>query len=315
MSLHDEKAAVGAVPEAERLPATEKLPTVEKKSEVGTSMLATTVRALCRDRVTLCALVFLGFVTLVAIVGPLVVSTDPNTLNLRNALVSPNAEFWLGTDDLGRDQFSRLVDATRVTMLAATEAVFVSVIIGLPLGLISGYFGGKIDAVFGRLNDALMSVPALLLAVAVVAVVGPGLTTSMFAIGVVFSPSIFRIVRGATMAVRSETYVEAAVAIGCRPLRIMFVHVLRNTFPPVLVQVSLLFGIAMIAEANLSFLGLGVTPPQASWGSLLRTAFDNFYTAPFLMFAPGLAIALTVLAFSQIGDGLRTAVGDTKGTR
>jgi ABC-type dipeptide/oligopeptide/nickel transport system permease subunit len=280
-----------------------------------TGMVVAVVRALCRDRVTLCALLFLAFVTIVAVAGPFVVGTEPNALNLRHALVSPNSEFWLGTDDLGRDQFSRLVDATRVTMAAATEAVLVSLVIGLPLGLVAGYFGGKLDGVLGSANDALMSVPALLLAVAVVAVVGPGLTTSMFAIGVVFSPSIFRIVRGATMAVRSETYIEAAVAIGCRPLRIMFVHVLRNTFPPVLVQVSLLFGIAMIAEANLSFLGLGVTPPQASWGSLLRTAFDNFYTAPFLMFAPGLAIALTVLAFSQIGDGLRTATGDTKGTR
>ncbi|WP_280490031.1 ABC transporter permease [Nocardia carnea] len=282
--------------------------------DTGTaSMAAMTIRALCRDRPALCALVFLGFVVLVAVVGPLVVTTDPNSLDLRSALVSPNSEFWLGTDDLGRDQFSRLVDATRITLAAASEAVLVSVIIGLPLGLVAGYLGGSIDAVFGRLNDALMSVPALLLAVAVVAVVGPGLTTSMFAIGVVFSPSIFRIVRGATMAVRSETYIEAAVAIGCRPLRVMSVHVLRNTFPPVLVQISLLFGVAMIAEANLSFLGLGVTPPQASWGSLLRTAFDNFYAAPFLMFAPGLAIALTVLAFSQIGDGLRAAVGDKKG--
>ncbi|GGL15419.1 ABC transporter permease [Nocardia jinanensis] len=192
-------------------------------------MVVAVVRALCRDRVTLCALVFLAFITIVVVAGPFIVGTEPNALNLRHALVSPNGEFWLGTDALGRDQFSRLVDATRVTM-----------------------------------------------------------ATSMFAIGIVFSPSIFRIVRGATMAVRSETYVEAAVAIGCRPLRIMFVHVLRNTFPPVLVQVSLLFGIAMIAEANLGFLGLGVTPPQASWGSLLRTAFDNVYTAPF-SFSGGMA--------------------------
>lgn len=309
MSLPDQKA--GSTAEPPSSPATGARPPAAK----DTGMVVAVVRALCRDRVTLCALLFLLFVTIVAVAGPLLVGTEPNALNLRHALVSPDGEFWLGTDDLGRDQFSRLVDATRVTMAAATEAVLVSVVIGLPLGLVAGYFGGKLDGVLGSANDALMSVPALLLAVAVVAVVGPGLTTSMFAIGVVFSPSIFRIVRGATMAVRSETYVEAAVAIGCRPLRIMFVHVLRNTFPPVLVQVSLLFGIAMIAEANLSFLGLGVTPPQASWGSLLRTAFDNFYTAPFLMFAPGLAIAFTVLAFSQVGDGLRTATGDTKGTR
>lgn len=270
---------------------------------------------LCRDRLSLVALVFLGLVTIVALIGPFLVGTDPNALNLRSALHPPSAEFWFGTDELGRDQFSRLISATHVTMIAATEAVVVSLVIGLPLGLVAGFRGGRADAVLSRLNDALISVPALLLAITVVAVVGPGLTTSMFAIGLVFSPSIFRIVRGATMSVRSETYVEAAIAIGCRPLRIMVVHVLRNTFPPILVQVSLLFGIAMIAEANLSFLGLGVTPPQASWGSLLRGAFDNFYAAPYLMFAPGLAIALTVLAFSQLGDGLRTAVGDSKETR
>ncbi|MGV9946779.1 ABC transporter permease [Rhodococcus aetherivorans] len=278
-------------------------------------VLRTLLAGLTRDRLTLVALAFLALVTFVALIGPLLVRTDPNALNLRFALQPPGSEFWLGTDDLGRDQLSRLVSATRVTMVAATEAVLISLVIGLPFGLVAGFLRGRVDAVLSRLNDALMSVPALLLAIAVVAVVGPGLTTSMFAIGIVFSPSIFRIVRGATVAVRSETYVEAAIATGCSPVRIMFVHVLRNTFPPVLVQVSLLFGIAMIAEANLSFLGLGVTPPQASWGSLLRGAFDNFYAAPYLMFAPGLAIALTVLAFSQLGDGLRTVIGDSKETR
>jgi peptide/nickel transport system permease protein len=264
------------------------------------------------DPLSCAAAIFAGGVVFVALFGPWLVSTDPNQLDLRHALVPPGSDFWLGTDDLGRDQFSRLVSATRVTALAAAEAVVVSLLIGLPAGLIAGYFGGKIDAVLSRLNDALMSVPALILAVAVVAVVGPGLTTSMFAIGVVFSPSIFRIVRGSTLAVRAETYIEAAVAIGCRAPRILSVHVLRNIVPPVLVQVSLLIGIAMIAEANLSFLGLGVTPPEASWGSMLRTAFDNFYSAPFLMFAPGLAIALTVLAFSQLGDGLKAAITGKK---
>lgn len=265
-----------------------------------------------RDRLSLAASIFAAGVVFVALSGPWLVSTDPNQLDLRHALARPGADFWLGTDDLGRDQFSRLVSATRVTALAAAEAVVVSLVIGLPSGLVAGYFGGKIDAVLSRLNDALMSVPALILAVAVVAVVGPGLTTSMFAIGVVFSPSIFRIVRGSTLAVRAETYIEAAVAIGCRAPRILAVHVLRNIVPPVLVQVSLLIGIAMIAEANLSFLGLGVTPPEASWGSMLRTAFDNFYAAPFLMFAPGLAIGLTVLAFSQLGDGLKAAITGKK---
>jgi ABC-type dipeptide/oligopeptide/nickel transport system permease subunit len=267
-----------------------------------------------RDRLSFAASIFAAGVVFVAIFGPWLVSADPNQLDLRHALAPPGADFWLGTDDLGRDQFSRLISATRVTALAAVEAVVVSLVIGLPSGLVAGYFGGKIDAVLSRLNDALMSVPALILAVAVVAVVGPGLTTSMFAIGVVFSPSIFRIVRGSTLAVRAETYIEAAVAIGCRAPRILTLHVLRNIVLPVLVQISLLIGIAMIAEANLSFLGLGVTPPEASWGSMLRTAFDNFYSAPFLMFAPGLAIGLTVLAFSQLGDGLKAAITGKKAT-
>jgi ABC-type dipeptide/oligopeptide/nickel transport system permease subunit len=268
-----------------------------------------------RDKLSFVAFLFVSGAVLVAVFGPLLVSTDPNQLNLRHALATPSSEFWLGTDDLGRDQFSRLIYATRVTLLAAAEAVVVSLAIGLPLGLVAGYFGGKVDSILSRLNDALMSVPALILAVAVVAVVGPGLTTSMFAIGVVFSPSIFRLVRGSTLSVRSETYVEAAVAIGARSPRIMIVHVLRNIFPPVLVQISLLIGIAMIAEANLSFLGLGVTPPEASWGSMLRTAFDNFYGARFLMFAPGLAIGLTVLAFSQLGDELCGALSGKKAAR
>lgn len=281
----------------------------------GESIASKMFSDLRSDTLSFVAFVFVSAVILIAIFGPMLVSTDPNQLNLRHALARPSSEFWLGTDDLGRDQFSRLIYATRVTLLAAAEAVTVSLVIGLPLGLVAGYFGGKIDSVLSRLNDALMSVPALILAIAVVAVVGPGLTTSMFAIGVVFSPSIFRLVRGSTMSVRSETYVEAAVAIGCRSPRIMFVHVLRNIFPPVLVQISLLIGIAMIAEANLSFLGLGVVPPEASWGSMLRTAFDTFYAAPFLMFAPGLAIGLTVLAFSQLGDGLGGALTGKKTSR
>lgn len=250
---------------------------------------------------------FLLLVLVVILLGPLFV-VAPNEQDLVNALASPSGDSWLGTDELGRDQVSRMLHGGRTTLLASFQAVTLAVVIALPLGLIAGYLGGWIDSVLSRFNDALMSVPGLILAVTVVAVLGPGLTGAMIAVGVIMAPLLYRIVRGATLTVRAETFVEASRAIGCTHARIMFRHVLLNIVPPVLVQITLLLGVAMVAESGLSFLGLGVRPPTPSWGGMLRTAFNNLYSGRHLMFPPGIAIALTVFAFSQLGDGLRDAL-------
>lgn len=263
------------------------------------------VQRFFEQKLAVFAAVFLFVLVAISFLAPFLAPSDPFVQGLTHTLKSPSAEHWLGTDELGRDQFSRFLYGGRTTLLAAFQAVAVSLVIGLPLGLIAGYIGGAVDLVLSRFNDALMSAPALILAVAVVAVLGPGLTNAMLAIGLVFSPSLFRIVRGATIQVRSETYIEACRAIGCTPARIMYKHVLLNIVPPVAVQVTILLGVSMLAEASLSFLGLGVRPPTPSWGGMLRTAFDNIYSAQHLMYAPGIAIGLSVLAFSQVGDGMR----------
>ncbi|HEY9565387.1 MAG TPA: ABC transporter permease [Nocardioides sp.] len=263
------------------------------------------VQRFLEQRLALFAAGFILFLVAVSALAPWLAPYDPYKQDLMRILESPSGAHWLGTDELGRDQFSRFLYAGRTTLLASAEAVAVCLLLGLPFGLLAGYLGGIVDTVLSRLTDALMSAPALILAVAVVAVLGPGLTNAMLAIGVVSSPSLFRIVRGATISVRSETYIEACRAIGCTPGRIMRKHVLLNIIPPVAVQVALLLGVAMLAEASLSFLGLGVRPPMPSWGSMLRTAFDNIYAAKHLVYAPGIAIGLAVLAFSTVGDGLR----------
>jgi ABC-type dipeptide/oligopeptide/nickel transport system permease subunit len=260
------------------------------------------------ERAAVVAAGFLVLLAAVALLAPMLAPTHYAAIDLDAVSRSPDAAHWLGTDELGRDVFSRFLYGARTSLLAALLAVGVALLIGLPLGLAAGYLGGPVDTILSRLNDAVMSAPALVLAVAVVAVLGPGLTNAMLAIGIVFAPSLFRIVRGATMAVRAETYVEASRAIGCTPLRIMIRHVLLNIVAPVIAQVSILLGVTMLAEASLSFLGLGVRPPQPSWGSLLREAFDNLYTAPYLVYAPGIAIGLTVLALSLLGDGVRSAL-------
>jgi peptide/nickel transport system permease protein len=267
------------------------------------------------ERAALVALGFLVLVVLAAALAPWLASSPPNQMNL-DAVSSPlSAAHWLGTDELGRDLVSRFLHGARTSLLAGLQAVVIALLIGLPLGLLAGYVGGFVDTVVSRVNDAVMSAPALVLAVAVVAVLGPGLTNAMLAIGIVFAPSLFRIVRGATLQVRSETYIEASRAIGCRPSRIVVRHVLLNIVPPVLAQVTILAGVSMLAEASLSFLGLGVRPPDPSWGSLLRDAFDNLYTAPYLVYAPGIAIGLTVLALSQLGDGVRATLSAGRGRR
>lgn len=265
------------------------------------------------DRAALVAVAFLVVLALVAVAAPWLSPAPPGRMDLGAVAQPPSATHWLGTDALGRDLVSRFLHGARTSLVAALQAVLIATVIGLPLGLTAGYARGATDTVLSRLNDAVMSTPALVLAVAVVAVLGPGLSNAMLAIGIVFAPSLFRIARAATIQVAGETHIEAARSIGCRPWWILGRHVLPNIAPPVVAQISLLAGVSMLAEASLSFLGLGVRPPTPSWGSLLREAFDNLYTSPWLVYAPGIAIGLAVLALSSLGDGIRAAISTGRG--
>ncbi|MDQ6525075.1 ABC transporter permease [Nocardioides sp. LHD-245] len=227
---------------------------------------------------------------------------DPNAQDLGNILDSPSSAHWLGTDDVGRDVLSRLIAGTRTSLAAGFIAVAVSVLIGLPVGIVAGYFGGWVDAVLMRGVDAVLCFPPLILALGVAAAAGPGLVNSMAAVGIVLSPSLARLIRAQVLAVKERPYVEVARSFSCGPFRIVFRHILPNAMQPVLVQAAIFLGVALIAEAILSFLGLGVQPPAASWGSMLSRAFAFMPQAPRLMFPPGIAIVVTVLVFNMISD-------------
>ncbi|MCG2623431.1 ABC transporter permease [Arthrobacter sp. I2-34] len=262
-----------------------------------------------KQRAGMVAVVFLLLVVLTAVFAPWLAPLDPNKQNLGQILQYPSAEHLLGTDDLGRDVLSRLLYGAQVSLVAAVQATGIGVLLGLPFGLIAGYAGGRTDRAIMFVNDALMSMPGLLLAIAIVGMLGPGLTNAMVAIGIVFAPHILRIVRGSVMEVKEETYIEASRSLGTPTSRIIVDHVLRNVRSPFIVGVSLMTGRAMLNEASLSFLGMGAQYPDASWGAMLGRAFPYVDRAPFLIIYPGIAIALVVLAFNIAGDALRDSLG------
>jgi peptide/nickel transport system permease protein len=269
------------------------------------------LRTLLHNPIALGAGSFIVLIVVIALLAPWLAPYDPYEQDLLNRLQSPSSKHWLGTDDLGRDQLTRLMYGARTSLVAASEAVGIGVVIGVPLGIIAGFREGPISGLLSWMSDSVMSVPAIISALTIVAILGPGLVTAMFAIGIILVPRFFRISKAATEDVRNETYIEAAISLGCTRRRLFGYHVLPNVLSPVVVQISIVFGIAITAEASLSFLGLGVRPPTASWGSMLSTAASNMSIAPYLVYAPGLVLSLTVLAFALLGDGLRRNLGAT----
>ncbi|MGI5132906.1 ABC transporter permease [Pseudonocardia sp. CA-107938] len=256
--------------------------------------------------------VSIGFVLLLvvlALAGRWIAPHDPDAQDLGNRFAGPSWTHWFGTDDFGRDVASRIINAAAVTISAPAISVGLAVLIGLPLGLWAAVRGGWVDALAGRLADTVLALPALVGALAIVAVLGPGLVTTMIAVGIIFAPGLFRVVRGAALAVTEETFIRAAAAVGSSRRRTLWVHVLPNIAAPLLVQTTILMGVALLVEASLSFLGLGVQPPDASWGSMLKAAYANQFDAPWSVVPPGVAMVVTVLAFNTIGDAIRDAVG------
>jgi peptide/nickel transport system permease protein len=275
-------------------------------------MIATRILAwLRRDLRAAISLAFLLALGVLALCAPLIAPYPVTAQDVDNTLASPSAAHLLGTDDLGRDVFSRMVHGGAATLYASCLAVGIALLLGLPVGLLAGYTGGWVDDSISRFIDALLSFPSIVLAIAVTGALGIGLTNGMIAVGIVFSPQIARLVRARALVVRQELYVDAARCFGASTGRILWRHVLPNTVQPVIVQVTLLLAAALLAEASLSFLGLGIQPPQPSWGSMLARAYQNMELAPEQMYAPGLAILLTALAFNTLGESLRIALDPT----
>lgn len=265
---------------------------------------------LLHDRAAVVAMVYLLLLVLVAIAAPWIMPHDPNTQDLSNLLKPPLSDgHLLGTDEFGRDTLSRLIASTRVVLPATVQAVAVSLAIGVPLGMLAGYFGRWPDVIVMRISDTVQSFPMILLALGVVAAVGEGVRNAMFAVGVAFAPQFIRVVRAAVLEVREQLFIEASRSIGTPTSMIMRKRVLPNALPPLLVLISLAAGFALMAEASLSFLGVGVQLPNASWGLMLGRGYEQVHTQPWLIVFPGLAILLTVLAFNVLGDSLRDATG------
>jgi peptide/nickel transport system permease protein len=233
---------------------------------------------------------------------------DPVQLKLSAKLRPPGAEYWLGTDHFGRDVFSRLLHGAQVSLSVGLLVVSFAAGLGVPIGLVAGLAGGWLDNLLLRLMDAMLTFPPLLLAVAIVGLLGPDITNVMIALGIVQIPVIVRLVRASTLAAREETYVTAARALGASPTRIAAQHVLRNILSPIVVQLTIGFSAAVIAEASLSFLGLGTQPPTPSWGRDLAEARRYMADAPWLFLAPTATIMMAVLAINFLGDGLRDAL-------
>ncbi len=243
-----------------------------------------------------------------AVLAPLIAPFDPTAVDWGAVRKPPSALYILGTDELGRDLLSRLLWGARASLLAGVVSVAIGFTVGVPLGLVSGYLGRWVDSVVMRLTDALLAIPFLILAIALAAFLGPSLTNVMIAIGVSTTPIFIRLARAQTLAVKVEEYVEAAKAIGASHGIIVLRHVFPNALPPLLVQATLTIATAIIAEASLSFLGLGQQPPAPSWGSMLNVARNFMYQAPWMALWPGMAIFLVVLGFNLLGDGLRDAL-------
>ncbi|WFU30640.1 ABC transporter permease [Bradyrhizobium brasilense] len=265
-------------------------------------------RRLIRRKGAVLGLTVIALFILLAVFAPLIVPYDPVAASWSLVRKAPSAQHWFGTDELGRDVFARVVFGARASLLAGVISVGIALAIGVPLGLVAGYRGGFIDALISRITDAMLACPFLILAIALAAFLGPSLSNAMIAIGVSATPIFIRLTRGQVMSVKAEDYVEAARAMGNPRWRIALVHILPNILPALLVQATLSIAAAIIAEAALSFLGLGQQPPAPSWGSMLNAAQRFLTSAPWMAVWPGLAIFLVVLSFNLVGDGLRDAL-------
>jgi peptide/nickel transport system permease protein len=266
------------------------------------------LRRLRRRRGAMVGLAFVVFFIAMALFAPWVSPHDPLATSWSEVRKAPSAEHWFGTDEIGRDVLARVIWGARASLLAGVVSVCISLAVGVPIGMAAGYIGGWVDMLISRVTDAMLACPFLILAIALAAFLGPSLTNAMIAIGIAATPVFVRLTRAQVLAVKVEDYVEAARAVGNSHLRIALRHVFPNVVAPLIVQATLAIAAAVIAEASLSFLGLGQQPPAPSWGSMLNTAKNYVENAPWMAVWPGLSIFMLVLSFNLLGDGLRDAL-------
>jgi peptide/nickel transport system permease protein len=265
-----------------------------------------TLRRFSRNRLALIGAVIITVLVLLALAAPVLARYDPIfDQDYGNLLSGPSAEHWLGTDDLGRDIYSRMLYGSRISLQAALISVGLAFSLGVPIGILSGYYRGAVDAIVMRVVDALQAFPSLILALALAAALGGGFYNAMVAVGIGFTSSFVRLARGQAMTIRNLDYVMAARSIGAGHMRIMWRYILPNALAPLVIQATFAMGTAIIAEAGLSYLGLGAKPEDPSWGSMLHIAQGYLNSTPMLAMWPGLAIFLVVLGFNLLGDGIR----------
>jgi peptide/nickel transport system permease protein len=270
------------------------------------------MKQILHNKSALSGLILIGILLCVAIFADFLVPKDPYEMDIWESFRPPEGlkgEYVLGTDDMGRDVLSRIIMGSRVSLLVAAVATGVSLVFGVILGAIAGYVGGAVDALIMRLMDLILAFPSILLAIAIVASLGPGVANAMLAIAIVRIPAMVRITRSMVLDLKEEEFVVASRALGCSHARILFRHILINCYAPILVVATLNMGTAITVEATLSFLGLGAQPPIISWGRMLALGRDAIRSAPYITLFPGLAIVFTVLGFNLLGDGLRD-IGD-----
>lgn len=266
------------------------------------------LRRFRKHKLALVGLVLLALLLFSAAFPKLIAPADPLAMEMRDRLLPPSTKHWFGTDDFGRDILSRVIYGSRISLEVGLIAVGIAGTIGILSGLVAGYFGGFVDVLIMRIMDVIFAFPAILLAVTIMALLGPSTTNVMIAIGIVYIPSFARIVRGTTLALKAQDYVEAARASGSTPWRILWHHILPGTWGEITVQITLSLAYAILAEAALSFLGLGTQPPEPTWGSMLSFGREWVREAPWFSFFPGLAIFITVFCLNLVGDGWRDAL-------
>lgn len=263
------------------------------------------IKKFLRRKTAVLGFAFIVFILIMAVIGPSIVPYDPNAYDYSAILAGPSAKHIWGTDEFGRDVFSRILAGTQLSLGTALTASILGTAGGVVLGLIAGFFGGIIDSIIMRICDVMFAFPSILLAIAIVAIIGPGITNIMIGLAVFTVPSFARIIRGAVLEVRGELYVEVSQSIGCSPARTMFVHIFPGTMQALIVNFTMNVGGAILSASSLSFLGFGANVTQAEWGAILSQGRNYLAIAPHLVLFPGLVIFLTVLAFNLFGDGLR----------
>ena len=283
------------------------LKNVETQAVKGASNWDVIYHRLRRNKTALIGGYLVLLFVVVALVGPFFTVHDPIKVNYSTRLLAPSAEFWLGTDHNGRDIFTRLIHGMSITLYIGFLSVLVGLVIGVPMGIVSGYYGKILDSIIMRVVDVLLAFPGILLAIALVSVLGGSITNVIIAVGIFSVPGFARIARGTTLAVSKLEYIEAIRALGATDQRIIFLHILPNILSPIIVQATIRIAIAILIASGLSFLGLGAQPPTPEWGAMLSQGRSYMFDHPHVALFPGLAIVTVVLAFNLFGDGLRDA--------